>query len=163
MKKLILISLVTLMSVSSAFADSEKSLLQHVQTESCSASDLRTALTKTAAIESSLEQGLSIIEKALDIKAEDKAQGVVTTIEGSYLRSNGLRHSKSVARAQAQANLGQVGITAPIKFDVVFNVKDGWGDITQRGRAMVQVTCRISKGSQTTAQLISFDIQSKEK
>jgi len=194
MKKLILTTLVFLMTISSAFAESEMSKLQYVETKSCSNSELIRTIKETASrviltntttasdqnltldtqeLDLSDDQKklrsavqLTVLEEGLKITQEQKAQGITASLEGAFPKSNVAKHTKSVALAEANAKKGQVGITAPAKFDVVFNVKNASGKIMSRGRVMLDVACRVelkNKALRHTAQLIAFDVQAKNK
>lgn len=194
MKKLILTALVTLMTVSSAFAESEMSKLQYIETKSCNNAELIRTIKETAQRvmtdgssvaadenltldttimdlsddqkNSNTKAQLTVLEEGLKITQEQKAQGINASLEGAFPKSNVAKHNKSVALAETKAKKGQVGITAPAKFDVVFNIKNASGKTITRGRVMLDVACRVELRNNIlrhTAQLTAFDVQAKNK
>ena len=166
MKKQILLTLVTLLTVTSAFAEREMSKIQYIETQSCETQELKRVIVETAQRIIFEESNLTLLEESLGLTTEQKAQGLKASVEGSYPRSSVSRHMKSVARAEAQAKTGEVGVTAPAKFDVVFNIKDASQKIISRGRVMLDVACRVELRKNVlrhAGQLISFDIQAKRK
>jgi len=165
MKKQILLTLVTLLTVSSAFAESEITKLQRVKTESCSTQELARAITATADNVLYSEKKVSVLEDSLAITTAEKEAGIKAKVLGSYPRSSVAAHSKTVARAEAAAASGKVGVTAPALFDVVYAVQDAKGaQIGSKGRVSIAVTCRVEKiGNKIAhaASLLSFDVKAK--
>ena len=75
-------------------------------------------------------------------------------------------HAKNVANAEAQALSGQVGVTAPANFYVVYQVVDGAGKRMSSGHVDLGVACRIEKsrtgqGLRHASQLIDFSVKAK--
>lgn len=165
MKKQILLTLVTLLTVSSAFAESEITRLQRVKTVSCATSELQKAITATADNVLYSEKKVSVLEDSLKITTAEKEAGISAKVLGSFPRSSVTAHNKTIARAQAAAAQGKVGVTAPALFDVVYAVQDAKGaQIGEKGRVSISVTCRIEKiGGKTAhaASLLSFDVKPK--
>ncbi len=165
MKKQILFTLVTLLTVSSAFAESEITKLQRVKTESCATSELAKAITATADNVLYSEKKVSVLEDSLGITTEQKESGITAKVLGSYPRSSVAQHSKTVTRAEADAQAGKVGVTAPALFDVVYAVQDSSGaQIGTKGRVSISVTCRVEKSGNKiahAASLLSFDVKAK--
>lgn len=165
MKKQILLTLVTLLTVSSAFAESEITRLQRVKTKDCSTKELAKAITATADNILYSEKKVTVLEESLEITTEQKEAGMIAKVLGSYPRSSVSAHNKTVAKAEATAAAGKVGITAPALFDVVYAVQDASGSqIGSRGRVSIAVTCRVEKiGNKIAhaASLLSFDVKAK--
>lgn len=165
MKKQILFTLVTLLTVSSAFAESEITRLQRVATESCATSELAKAITATADNVLYSEKKVTVLEESLGITTAQKEAGTTAKVLGSYPRSSVAQHSKTVTRAEAEAQAGKVGVTAPALFDVVYAVQDSSGaQIGSKGRVSIAVTCRVEKSGNTikhNASLLSFDVKAK--
>ena len=165
MKKQILLTLVTLLTVSSAFAESEITRLQRVKTESCATTELQKAITATADNVLYAEKKVTVLEESLGITTAQKESGIQAKVLGSYPRSSVATHSKTVARAEADAKAGKVGVTAPALFDVVYAVQDANGaQIGSKGRVSIAVTCRVEKIGSTmahAASLLSFDVKAK--
>ena len=165
MKKQILLSLVTLLTVTSAFAESEITRLQRVKTTDCSTAELARAITATADNVLFAEKKVTVLEEALEITTAQKEAGTQAKVLGSYPRSSVAAHNKTVAKAEAAAKAGQVGITAPALFDVVYAVQDANGSqVGSKGRVSIGVTCRVEKiGGKIAhaASLLSFDVKAK--
>lgn len=165
MKKQILLTLVTLLTVSSAFAESEITRLQRVKTESCATTELQKAITATADNVLYSEKKVTVLEESLGITTAQKESGMQAKVLGSYPRSSVAAHSKTVTRAEADAQAGKVGVTAPAMFDVVYAVQDANGaQIGSKGRVSIGVTCRVEKiGGKVAhaASLLSFDVKAK--
>lgn len=165
MKKQILLTLVTLLTVSSAFAESEITKLQRVKTASCSTEELAKAITATADNVLYDEKQVTVLEDSLNITTAEKEAGMQAKVLGSYPRSSVAAHNKTIARAEAAAASGKVGVTAPASFDVVYAVQDASGaQIGAKGRVSIAVTCRIEKiGNKTAhaASLLSFNVKPK--
>ncbi len=165
MKKQILLTLVTLLTVSSAFAESEITRLQRVKTESCATSELAKAITATADNVIYSEKKVTVLEESLGITTAQKESGITAKVLGSYPRSSVAQHSKTVTRAEADAQAGKVGVTAPAAFDVVYAVQDSSGaQIGSKGRVAISVTCRVEKSGNKiihNASLLSFDVKAK--
>lgn len=165
MKKQILLTLVTLLTVSSAFAESEITRLQRVKTESCATTELQKAITATADNVLYSEKKVTVLEESLGITTAQKESGMQAKVLGSYPRSSVAAHNKTVAKAEASAAAGKVGVTAPAMFDVVYAVQDANGaQIGSKGRVSVGVTCRVEKiGGKVAhaASLLSFDVKAK--
>lgn len=165
MKKQILLTLVTLLTVSSAFAESEITRLQRVKTESCATTELQKAITATADNVLYSEKKVTVLEESLGITTAQKESGMQAKVLGSYPRSSVATHNKTVAKAEASAAAGKVGVTAPAMFDVVYAVQDANGaQIGSKGRVSVGVTCRVEKiGGKVAhaASLLSFDVKAK--
>lgn len=169
MKKQILLTLATcaatLLTVSSAFAESEITRLQRVKTESCATSELAKAITATADNVLYAEKKVTVLEESLGITTAEKEAGTTAKILGSYPRSNVADHTKTVTRAEAAAAAGKVGVTTPALFDVVYAVQDASGaQIGSKGRVSVSVTCRVEKIGEKiahAASLLSFDVKAK--
>ena len=165
MKKQILFTLVTLLTVSSAFAESEITKLQRVKTETCTTGDIKEAITATADFVMYSDKKVTILEDSLGITTAEKEAGTTAEIIGAFPRSSLLTHSKSVTRAEADAQAGKVGVTSPTSFDVVYAVKDASGaQIGAKGRVAISVTCRVEKiGNEIVrnASLLSFDVKAK--
>ncbi|AZZ37082.1 hypothetical protein CIK05_09850 [Bdellovibrio sp. qaytius] len=169
MKKQILFTLVTtaftLLTVSSAFAESEVTKLQRVKTESCATSELAKAITATADNVLYSEKKVTVLEDSLGITTSEKEAGTTAKILGSYPRSGVVAHNKTVARAEADAAAGKVGVTTPALFDVVYAVQDARGaQIGNKGRVSISVTCRVEKIGNSiahNASLLSFDVKAK--
>lgn len=165
MKKQILLTLATLLTVSSAFAESEITRLQRVKTESCATSELAKAITATADNVLYSEKKVTVLEESLGITTAQKESGITAKVLGSYPRSSVAQHSKTVTRAEAEAQAGKVGVTAPASFDVVYAVQDSSGvQIGAKGRVSIAVTCRVEKSGNKiihNASLLSFDVKAK--
>ena len=165
MKKQILLTLVTLLTVSSAFAESEITRLQRVKTQSCATSELAKAITATADNVLYSEKKVTVLEESLGITTAQKEAGTTAKVLGSYPRSSVAAHSKTVNRAEADAAAGKVGVTTPALFDVVYAVQDSSGaQIGSKGRVSIAVTCRVEKiGNKIAhaASLLSFDVKAK--
>ncbi|MES2801173.1 MAG: hypothetical protein V4654_01665 [Bdellovibrionota bacterium] len=169
MKKQILLTLVTpllaMLTVSSAFAESEITRLQRVKTESCETSELAKAITATADNVLYSEKKVTVLEESLGITTSQKEAGTIAKVLGSYPRSSVAAHSKTVTRAEADAAQGKVGVTAPALFDVVYAVQDASGaQIGEKGRVSIAVTCRVEKSGDKIARaasLLSFDVKPK--
>lgn len=165
MKKQILLTLVTLLTVSSVFAESEITRLQRVKTKDCSTQELARAITATADNVLYTEKKVTVLEESLSITTQQKESGIKAKVLGSYPRSNINAHNKTVAKAEATAATGQVGITAPAMFDVVYAVQDANGNqIGSKGRVSIGVTCRVEKIGKKiahAASLLSFDVKAK--
>lgn len=165
MKKQILLTLVTLLTVTSAFAESEITRLQRVKTVDCSTQELARAITATADNVLYSEKKVTVLEESLKITTAEKESGISAKVLGSYPRSSVTAHKKTVAKAEATAAAGQVGITAPAMFDVVYAVQDANGaQIGSKGRVSIGVTCRVEKiGGKIAhaASLLSFDVKPK--
>lgn len=166
MKKQILLSLVTLLTVTSAFAESEISRLQRVVTKDCSTQELQRAITATADNVLFEEKKVTVLEESLNITTAQKESGIEAKVLGSFPRSSVLSHKKSIAKAQAAVAQGQVGVTTPALFDVVYAVQDKEaGLIGNKGRVSISVTCRIEKKADGSighaASLLSFDVKAK--
>lgn len=166
MKKQILLTLVTLLTVSSAFAESEITRLQRVKTESCATSELQRAIVATADNVLFDEKKVTVLEESLGITTAQKESGIKAEVLGSYPRSSLAAHVKTVANAEATAKAGAVGVTAPALFDVVYAVKDQKGNIVgNKGRVSIAVTCRVEQVADGSiahaASLLSFDVKAK--
>lgn len=165
MKKQILLTLVTLITVSSAFAESEITRLQRVKTQDCSSKELAKAITATADNVLYSEKKVTVLEESLEITTAQKEAGTIAKVIGSYPRSSVSAHNKTVAKAEAAAAADKVGITAPALFDVVYAVQDASGaQIGSKGRVSIAVTCRVEKiGNKIShaASLLSFDVKAK--
>lgn len=172
MKKQILITFLALVTSFSAFAERETSQLQYLETQSCATADLQKTIVATADRVMKEAEKVTVLESALGLTKAQKEAGITASIKGSFPRSSVAQHAKNIKKAEARAQAGQVGVTAPAKFDVVFEVQDAAlaNKVVKRGRAMLEVACRVetkSSGDQKVlrhaAQLISFDIQAKNK
>jgi len=168
MKKYILMTLVSMLTVSSAFAERELSRLQTVETQSCENSELQRTILATADLVMFEEKNLTVLEEGLQITSEQKAAGLHAEVLKTAPRSSVKSYSKTVERAEADAEAGKVGVTAPAKFDIVYVVKDGSGQRKDAGRITVDVTCRVEtrtvNGQEKTlhsAQLASFEVKAK--
>lgn len=162
---IILASILTMISVSSAFAESEITRLQRVKTKSCETSELQKAITATADYILYPEKKVTVLEESLGISKAQKESGIAAKVLGSYLRSSVTQHRKTMVRAESEARSGKVGVTKPASFDVVYAVQDASGtQIGAKGRVSIAVTCRVEKsGDQIihNASLLSFDIKAK--
>ena len=165
MKKQILLTLVTLLTVTSAYAESEMNKLQRVVTKSCATAELQKAIVATANNVLFEDKKVSVLESSLKITTAEKESGIRAEILGSYPRSSLATHAKTVAKAKATAAADAVGVTAPANFDVVYAVKDANGNqIGEKGRVSIDVTCRVektAKGIAHAASLLSFEIKAK--
>lgn len=165
MKKQILLSIVTLLTVTSAFAESEITRLQRVPTKNCQTEELQRAIVATANNVLYAEKKVTVLEESLKITTAEKEAGIHAEVLGSYPSSSKAKHVQTVAKAEMLAATGQVGITAPATFDVVYAVKDANGkQVGAKGRVSIAVTCRVEKtlaGPKRAASLLSFDVKPK--
>lgn len=167
MKKQILLTLVTLLTVTSAFAEREMSRLQHVETKSCATSELQKTILETANRVMFDDTALTVLEEGLGITAEQKASGIKAEVRLTAPRSSLKLHAASVARAEASAKAGKVGVTTPAKFDVAYIVRNANNERINAGRVQIDVACRVETTADGSVKhagsLLSFDVQAKGK
>src|SRR5262245_8258946 len=169
MKKQILFILVSLLTVSSAFAEREMSKLQYVETQSCSSEDLQRTIRETANRVMFDDTNLTTLESGLGIKTAEKTSGIHAEVYKIAPLSSVSKHAKSVARAEEDARAGRVGVTVPARFDVVYRVVDKDGQqIGNKGRVQIDVACRVETRTadgreylRHASQLIAFEVKPK--
>ncbi len=167
MKKQFLLTLITLSIATSAFAEREMSKLQFVETESCDSTELQKTISETANRVMFAETNLTVLEDGLKITKEQKSSGVHASVVKTALRTSAQVHADKVEYAETKASNGQVGVTAPSKFDVYYTVSDADNKSLANGKVEIEVACRIeAKADGTmkhTGSLISFEVKPKVK
>lgn len=170
MKKNILTLIVTLLTFSSAFAEREISRLQTIETQSCENSELQRTIQQTVNAVIFADQNLTVLEEGLQITSEQKKMGLHAEVLAVKPSQETLeKYTKTVERAEADAQESRVGITLPMKYYIVYLVKNIAGQRQDAGRIVTEITCRIEKVKAEngddkilhTAQLVSFDVKAK--
>jgi len=171
MKKYLMMTLVSILSVSSAFAESATSKLISIETASCDSSEIERTIVATADNVRFDSTGLTVLEEVLEMTAEQKTAGLHAEVVKAATSKLTLKsYLPSVEVAEAAAKSGKVGITKPAKFYLVFAIKDKTAQekLVTAGHIDVEATCRVEtrtvNGQETvkhSAQLATFEVKAK--
>lgn len=175
MKKIYLLTLTaSLLATQNLFAEQSMSKLEHVETSSCSQSEIARVIQVTAnrvmfpnLQNSSRSANLTVLDEGLGLSLADKSQGLSSSVTGVRALFNIDKYDRQVTMGYytvATAKYGKVITLAPQPYAIAFQVVDPANTSNVRkGVIKADITCRIEKKTpdspmKYSARLLSYEV-----